>query len=299
MKFLIYKSRRDTSARPITERDPLTYRDIEGLLYHVRVAFNHGDKADDTAANLAVEHVKGDIYRSKLPKQRSLIQIEGVVSEAWFPRVYTNGDIQIYGAERIRYQTLRDGILYTPVQLKDAMLIDMEPYLVLNPETTYRLPKREGRFYLGPNFIVGEGDYHVRGTEFLRGYGSRPYDAVVLMPGGAYARSAFTRYDFRTYSFSLPSATKKGSLGPVTDGWTKWKLEIDWTSPTAPARLTDEEQIRLKTVIDTLTDLHHNEDVTADATWLLRCGVSGRSVEEYVYFNGKPKGVYAKEISST
>lgn len=299
MKLLVYRNHRDLTERPITKEDPLTKSDISGLLYHVRTAYNREDKADDTATSLAVEQIDGEIYRSKLPKKRSLIQIEGAVSEAWFPRVYVNGDIQIYGAERVRYQTLRDGVLYTPTALKDAMVVDLKPYQVLNPETTYRLPAREGRFYLGPNFIVGEGDYITKVTEHLRGVGDRSYDTTVVMPGAAYPRTTFVRYDFRTRTFTLPEAVKKGSLRPIVDGWTRWALDIDWDSPAAPSKLTEEERVRLKTVIDTLTDLRHNVDVTADASWLLRCAISGRQVEEYVYFNGKPKGVYAKEILDT
>lgn len=302
MKFLRYAFKNGRSAE---DGKRIIATDIVGTLYHVRTRFTDGDKADDTAKSLAIEPVTGDIHKCRLPKHRALVQIEGVVSEAWFPRLYELGDVRVYGAERIRYQTLRDGVLYTPTKLADAMLVDGKPYEVLNPEATYRLPKRESDFYIGPNFIVGVGQYLSHGTRITKVPGDThtfSYDVEVTLPAGAYrsellknvpAHSISTTHQ---YYLRLPEAVDTKSVRPIVDGFTKWAANVDWASKSAPPKLTDEEAARLKTVIDTLRDLRSPIDNTADATWLLRCSVSGRDIPEYIYFNGKPKGVYAKEI---
>lgn len=302
MKQLVYKLRRDTLQRPITEADPLSRHDLDGRLYHVRITYSREDKADDTATPLAIEDLGNGFYRSRLPRKRSLIQIEGIVSEAWFPRLYDNGEVQIFGAERIRYQTLRDGILYKPTRLVDAMIIDLQPYLVVNTDTAYRLPQREGRFYLGPTYFVGEGDYISHGVRHAKNVNTPvevPYIRPVSLPGGVYERRKFGAIRIGEYTLSLPTATIRESVKPTSDGFNHWKADIDWTSRDAPQRLDDSTAARLKTVIDTLTNLKHHEDASADADWLLRCAVAGRNVEEYVYFRDKPTGVYAKEISSS
>lgn len=302
MKLLKYTYKR---GQPNEDKVEVTASDIVGTLYHVRLRLTDGDKADDTAKSLAVEHVVGEIYKCKLPKQKSLVQIEGLVSEAWFPRLYEVGEIRVYGAERIRYQTLRDGILYTPAKLVDAMLIDSKPYEVTNPEATYRLPKREGDFYVGPNYVVGVGQYLSHGSQVTTvpgGTSSRSYDVDVTLPAGAYRSEHFQSVlayhvgKTHRYYLRLPDAVDAKSVRPIVSGFTKWAADVDWTHPHAPPKLTNEDALRLKTVVDTLRDLHSSIDNTADATWLLRCTVSGRDIQEYIYFNGKPKGVYAKEI---
>lgn len=305
MKVLKYAYKR---GQPDKDEREVVVDDVVGTLYHVRLRLTDGDKADDTAKFLAIEHVSGEIYKCRLPKHKALVQIEGLVSEAWFPRLYEVGDIRVYGAERIRYQTLRDGVLYTPTKLVDAMLIDSRPYEVLNPEATYRLPKREGDFYIGPNYIVGTGQYLSHGSRVTTvpgGTSSHAYDVEVTLPAGVYrpefAKSILANHVGRTHQYylRLPDAVNAESVRPVVDGFTKWTADIDWTHPHAPPKLASEDALRLKTVIDTLRDLHNPVDNTADATWLLRCVVSGRDIQEYVYFNGKPKGVYAKEISDS
>lgn len=303
MYALIYDVKNDGSDRVdgVNDRQRLRAR-----LFKITTKTRETDKADGTSAPVAITHVKDDIYSVDVQNVSALLQIEGVVNAAWLPKRFSLGDIEICGYEYLRYQTFRDALLIEPLSFSEVALIDRAPYSV-STFLDYRLPKRTGNFYVGAKYAVGVGRYPVEG-ERTYSYVGRDADrralttrasGNLLLPSGIYDITDQTPLHVVGWLLSgyayVPKVIHDAGLKLIADNGNDIRLS-DHLQANLRGLSNDAEGASLEATINSLVDLRFEPEPDADPRWLTRCVTLGRYASQRIFFKGKPKGVYVKEI---
>lgn len=281
-------------------------RDLRARLLKITTKTHNSDKAEGSSTPVAITHVKDDIYSVEVPNTTAILQIEGVVSAAWLPKRFTFGDIEICGYEYLRYQTFRDALLLEPLSFSEVALIDRYPYTVTT-YLDYRLPKRVGNFFIGTKYAVGVGRYPVQGerTYSYTGRGAErralttPTSGNLLLPSGVYDITdqvplPVFGWLLSGYAF-VPKVIREAKLQLGTRTGGDIGLS-DHLAANFRGISDDAEGERLEATINSLVDMKFEPEPDADPRWLTRCVALGRYVSQRIFFKGKPKGVYVKEV---
>lgn len=281
---------------------------LEGKLYSILRREPQTDRPTDTSAALPVEKLDGDWIKVKLPNKKLFVQIDGTPIEGYVPMRAKSGDVDIASYERVRYQTLRDGIVVEEAAAYDGVFEIVDPRAGI--PASYTLPA-----IIGENVIPDEpGGIGVRITAYTypRYYGDgatgehRSPELAYSHRNGTYARAYGKYYDpagvvTGAQHHELPISAcglvrvhyRRGSGGLAGS------REYDVGSVTYELLKTvsEEEKLRLRNVIQSLGPLNYEINGQADPAWLLNTVTSQRGIVRSMYLRGDIKGVYAKEIS--
>lgn len=281
---------------------------LEGKLYSISRREVPADRPTDTSISLPIEKLEGDWIRVKLPNKKLFLQIDGTPIEGYVPMRAKSGEVDIASYERVRYQTLRDGIVIEEAATYDGVFEILDPRSGI--PTSYALPA-----IIGENVIPDEpGGVGLRvvGYSYPRYFGDGATGEHRL-PGLAYSH-LFGTYQHTYGKYHDPTGVITGArrrelpnaeCGLVRvryrrgAGGVAGSHQYDAGDVTYELlrAISGEEKQRLRNVINSLGPLNYDVDGQADPTWLLNATTSQRGVARSLYLRGDVKGVYAKEIS--
>lgn len=281
---------------------------LKGTLYRITHNEPSSDKPTDISTALSIEKLPDGWTRIKLPNKRLFVQIDGTPIEGYVPMRAKSNEVDIASYERIRYQTLRDGIVIEDATTYDGVFEILDPRLGL--PSSYALPA-----VIGENLIPDEpgglgirmvsysypryygngaiGENHQPGLAYSHLYGSyqgrydRYYDATGAITGSERrelpaSQCGLVRVKYRRGSGGV-AGSRSYDAGSVTYEVIK--------------ALSAEDKIRVRNVINSLGALNYEIDGSADPSWILNAATSQRGIARSLYLRGDVKGVYAKEIS--
>lgn len=133
---------------------------LKGTFYRITHNEPSSDKPTDISVALPIEKLSDDWIKVKLPNKRLFVQIDGTPIEGYVPMRAKSGEVDIASYERIRYQTLRDGLVVEAADTYDGVLEILDPRLGV--PATYALPA-----VIGENLIPDEpGGFGIRVVDY-------------------------------------------------------------------------------------------------------------------------------------
>lgn len=219
-----------------------------------------------------------------------------------------SNEVDIASYERIRYQTLRDGILIEDATTYDGVFEIVDPRLGL--PSSYALPA-----IIGENFIPDEpGGLGVRIVDYAYPlYYGNGATGESRLPGLAYSHLYGLyqgRYDKYHDATGVVAGSNRRELAANKCGLVRVKYHrgsggvagsrnYDAGSVTYEMikALSEEDKVRVRNVINSLGALNYDIEGSADPSWILNTATSQRGIARSFYLRGDVKGVYAKEIS--
>lgn len=281
---------------------------LEGKLYSITRREAPSDQPTDTSTSLPIEKLGGDWTKIKLPNKKLFLQIDGTPIEGYVPMRAKSGEVDIASYERVRYQTLRDGIVIEEAATYDGVFEILDPRSGI--PASYALPA-----IIGENVIPDEpGGIGIRivGYAYPHYFGNGATGERRL-PGlayshlnGAYRHSYGKYYDptgVITGSYRRELPTNESGLVRVRyrrgagDIAGSREYDTGGVSYELFKTVSEDEKLRLRNVINSLGPLNYEINGQADPSWLLNVVTSQRGIARSVYLRGDIKGVYAKEIS--
>lgn len=281
---------------------------LEGKLYSVTRREAPSDRPTDTSTRLPIEELGGGWTKVKLPNKKLFLQIDGAPIEGYVPMRARSGEVDIASYERVRYQTLRDGIVIEEAATYDGVFEILDPRLgvplsyalpaiigenVIPDEpggtgiriVSYAYPRYFGNGATGEHHLPGLAYSHLNGA-YQHSYG-KYYDPTGVITGShrgelPATKSGLVRVRYRRGSGGTAD-TREYDTGSVS-------YELLKT-------ISEDEKLRLRNVINSLGPLNYEISGRADPSWLLNTVTSQRGVARSLYLRGDIKGVYAKEIS--
>lgn len=278
---------------------------LEGTYYDIEHKEPESDRPSDIRDKLPLVTTHNGFEVYDLPNKRSFMQVDGTPIEAYVPRNVMSGDVPILSYERIRYQTLRDGMLIEPNDIRDGVIEILDPTIGI-PED-YSLP-----YISDLNFVNENGPclYTARGRdvypqmlyEGATGHTPRPFvawardnnSAYVKQPGRYFNGSADTSANLVQYGHSEVSRVAeyvqdgRDRGDNYTKGYWKFAPTTSWTG--------DDAQ-RIINVVKSIGGLNYALRHMADPRWLTNCVTSQRGTRRRIYIRGDIKGVYVKALS--
>lgn len=276
---------------------------LEGSYYDIDHREPESDRPSDVRDKLPMVMTHNGFEVYDLPNRRAFMQIDGVPIEAYVPRNVMSGDVPILSYERIRYQTLRDGMLIEPNDIRDGVIEIVDPTIGV-PED-YSLP-----YISSLNFVNENGPclYTSRGVnvypqmhyEGATGHTPRPFvawahrdGAYIKRPGRYFDNSANTSDGLVQYGYSDVSRVAeyvqdgRDRGDKYTKGHWKFVPTTTWTK---------EDAQRIINVVKSIGGLNYELRHMADPKWLTNCVTSQRGTRRRIYVRGEIKGVYVKTL---
>lgn len=266
------------------------------------------ERPTDTSTLLAQETLDSGWVRIKLPNKRIFLQIDGLPVEGYVPMRAKSGEVDIATYERVRYQTLRDGMLIEDATTYDGVFEILDPrqglpssYAIpaiigenVIPEepgglgirmVRYAYPKYYGIGAAGETLRVGLAYSHVNG--YYQGKYAKYHDTTGVITG-AY------RSELPTPECGLVRIRYSRGVGGIASSRFAdvGGLQYEMIKP-----LSEDDKVRVRNVINSLAPLNYELNGSADPSWLLNTVTSERGVARYLYLRGDIKGVYAKTLS--
>ena len=276
---------------------------LEGSYYDIEHKEPESDRPSDIRDKLPLVTTHNGFQVYDLPNQRAFMQVDGIPIEAYVPRNVVSGDVPILSYERIRYQTLRDGMLIEPNDIKDGVIEILDPTLGLPEE--YALPYISGLNFVnenGPCLYVSRGRNHYPQMLYEGATGETPRPFVewahrngvsVKQPGRYYDGTVDVSANLVEYGHSEVSRiseyvqTGRNTGNGHTGGYWKFVPETAWTR--------DDAQ-RIINVVKSIGGLNYQLRHMADPRWLTNCVTSQRGTRRRIYIRGEIKGVYVKAL---
>lgn len=281
---------------------------LRGTLYRITHNEPSSDRPTDASTALPIERLSDGWSRVKLPNKRLFVQIDGVPIEGYVPMRAKSGEVDIASYERVRYQTLRDGILIEDASAYDGIFEIIDPRLGL--PSSYSLPA-----IIGENLVPDEpGGLGIRVVDYAYPhYYGNGASGENRRPGLAYSHlfgNYQGRYDKYHDTTGVITGSDRRELSASSCGLVRVKYRrgsggvagsrnYDTGSVTYEVikALSAEEKIRVRNVINSLGALNYEINGSADPSWIINTATSQRGVARSLYVRGDVKGVYAKEIS--
>lgn len=265
---------------------------LRGYLYDIERREPDSDRPTDVRSKLPLLEVHNGFNVYELPNVRALLQVEGTPVEAYIPRSVLSGDVPILSYERVRYQTLRDGVLLEPNDARDGVIEIVDP--TKGVPASYALPYLSGINFINPNgpcLCVDHYDYPRNGDPHGNPSLKWSKDSA-RVPGHYYDPVPSDTYKTVSYGHSQSDNDEHR----YTSGNQSYRLFGRWQY-NATEQFDEENSRRILNVIRSIGQLNYEMRHMADPYWLTNCVTSQRGVRRRIYIRGDIKGVYAKTVS--